>query len=148
MCSNATTTQQAVKLSPIRTLECCVCGSEARGRQWYNRDKGYGICTKCVEWASKRESPEEMQEYYGTPNVHYFLPIPESPWTVVERVRQWLQTQPEDVQAQFLQHPDIFNYWKSDFRSWFSSGSKETVSDKACLQIIALSTALGGPARK
>lgn len=33
---------------PIQTLQCCTCGRETKGRQWYNRDRGFGLCTECA----------------------------------------------------------------------------------------------------
>jgi hypothetical protein len=32
-----------------RALTCCVCGQRAMGRQWWNRDNGFGICVRCAE---------------------------------------------------------------------------------------------------
>lgn len=34
--------------APAVALRCCCCGASTRGRQWFNRDTGYGICTPCV----------------------------------------------------------------------------------------------------
>jgi hypothetical protein len=56
----------------IITLTCCCCGTSTHGRQWYNRDTGYGLCPKCAKWIATRETPETMQSNYGTPEVHYF----------------------------------------------------------------------------
>jgi hypothetical protein len=63
-----------VRIAPIVSLTCCCCGAECHGRQWYNRDTGYGLCPKCAKWISsdKRETPESMRENYGDPGVHYF----------------------------------------------------------------------------
>ena len=48
---------QPVSIKPIRTLECCCCGAEAKGRQWWNRDTGYGICVPCgVRYYANDES--------------------------------------------------------------------------------------------
>ena len=33
----------------VRTLRCAVCDGEARGRQWTNRDLGYGVCVRCAD---------------------------------------------------------------------------------------------------
>lgn len=60
----------------IKRLTCCVCGSETRGRQWWNRDTGYGLCESCAD------SPRIIAEiklaefdgaapYYGVRGVHY-----------------------------------------------------------------------------
>lgn len=58
--------------SRIKRLTCACCGELALGRQWYNRDTGYGACLKCVEWSKSRgESDEEIKEYYGIRGIHY-----------------------------------------------------------------------------
>jgi hypothetical protein len=36
-------------MSRVRWLVCACCGSEARGRQWPNRDTGYGVCLRCAD---------------------------------------------------------------------------------------------------
>ena len=61
-----------VTISPIQSLTCCCCGAETRGRQWYNRDTGYGLCPKCAQWIATRKTLEEMQENFGEAEVHYF----------------------------------------------------------------------------
>jgi len=65
---------EIIQSTPIRQLTCCCCGQSARGRQWYNRDKGYGLCSKCAEWIGKRESATEMYSNYGMPGFHYNVP--------------------------------------------------------------------------
>lgn len=58
----------------IRTLTCCCCGEATRGRQWWNRDTGYGICPQCVEYVrSKGESEEEIAKLYGERGIHWGL---------------------------------------------------------------------------
>ena len=57
---------------PIRNLTCCVCGEGTRGRQWHNRDTGFGVCKKCVEWVKSRgETDANVHSYYGVEGVHY-----------------------------------------------------------------------------
>lgn len=57
---------------PVRSLECCVCGAETRGRQWFNRDIGYGICPSCVAFVKSRgETDEEIRSNYGVAGIHY-----------------------------------------------------------------------------
>lgn len=36
------------KLRRPRTLTCCCCDSDTKGRQWWNRDEGYGLCNDCI----------------------------------------------------------------------------------------------------
>jgi len=57
---------------PVITLVCCCCHAPARGRQWHNRDTGYGLCAKCAQWIATRETPETMLSNYGHPNINYF----------------------------------------------------------------------------
>lgn len=52
-------------------LICCCCGGLTRGKQWHNRDKGYGLCSKCAKWLKTRETPEEMTENYGVEGINY-----------------------------------------------------------------------------
>lgn len=58
----------------LRNLTCCVCGDYAgKWQQHSNRDTGFGICTRCVEWLRTprkntdlpRESEENIHDYYG-----------------------------------------------------------------------------------
>ena len=58
-------------------LTCCVCGDYAPAwKQWWNRDRGYGLCGRCAEWLKRRPeyNPEEFQSYYGDEGVHW-LPV-------------------------------------------------------------------------
>src|SRR5687768_17570220 len=61
-----------VTIGSTQSLTCCCCGTSTRGRQWYNRDTGFGLCPKCARWIATRETPEAMQSNYGTPEVNYF----------------------------------------------------------------------------
>lgn len=60
---------------PIRRLECCCCGSvEIRGRQWWNRDTGYGICVACIQFVRNHgETEVEIRDNYGIEGVHWGL---------------------------------------------------------------------------
>ena len=61
------------KKQPIRPLTCSCCGSTTSGRQWWNRDAGYGLCEQCEQWILTRESPEYVHDCYGVRGVHYAL---------------------------------------------------------------------------
>ena len=50
-------------------LTCCCCGDIAVGRQWWNRDKGFGLCTNCVGFCQA----EGSNDCYGIEGVHYNL---------------------------------------------------------------------------
>ena len=61
-----------VKLGPVRELGCCCCGGFTRGRQWWNRDTGYGICSDCIAYVRKLgETESEIHENYGIEGVHW-----------------------------------------------------------------------------
>lgn len=62
----------------VRRLTCCCCGAATRGRQWHNRDTGFGLCADCADWIqtrplrnTDRPTDEEMQQTYGIRGVHY-----------------------------------------------------------------------------
>lgn len=56
-------------------LTCACCGGEALGRQWWNRDTGYGGCTKCIAWMRGRgTTEEEIKQSYGIEGVHFSIP--------------------------------------------------------------------------
>lgn len=55
-----------------RIMTCCVCGCSCMGRQWWNRDTGFGLCSNCAAWLSTKTLPEDMRSLYGEPGVHYF----------------------------------------------------------------------------
>ena len=52
-------------------LSCCCCGARTLGRQWHNRDTGYGICPKCVKWIAVKWPNEDLRSLYGVEGVHY-----------------------------------------------------------------------------
>lgn len=58
-------------LPPVVTLTCSCCGGEARGRQWINRDLGFGICTRCADWIAGRETVAYILRAYGVRGEHY-----------------------------------------------------------------------------
>ena len=59
---------------PIKTLICCCCGQFTKGRQWYNRDKGYGVCPKCIK-SFHNIPPDEIKDNYGIKGFHYDIQI-------------------------------------------------------------------------
>lgn len=58
-----------------RRLECSCCGAETLGRQWWNRDTGYGLCVACIPFCQRGETPETFASLYGTRGVHFDLPV-------------------------------------------------------------------------
>ena len=57
--------------SPIITLTCCCCGDYTQGRQWWNRDTGYGLCTGCIDFCSNGTDEKGMTDLYGIRGTHY-----------------------------------------------------------------------------
>lgn len=58
--------------APVKTMSCCCCGESCRARQWWNRDTGYGICRKCIDWMRARgTSDAELLELYGQEGIHW-----------------------------------------------------------------------------
>jgi len=58
--------------SPVRRLTCCCCGAATRGRQWHNRDTGFGLCAWCAGWIIGRGMDrEEFRRCYGTRGIHF-----------------------------------------------------------------------------
>ena len=56
---------------PVRRLICSCCGAATRGRQWHNRDTGYGLCNRCIDYVATRT--EDMDRSHGVLGVHYGL---------------------------------------------------------------------------
>lgn len=54
-------------------LKCSCCGDLTAGRQWWNRDKGYGLCDRCVPFAKNRMNDIEFSQCYGISGNHYNL---------------------------------------------------------------------------
>jgi hypothetical protein len=69
------TSQQQGPLEPppTRRLTCACCGGDAgRWQQWWNRDHGYGVCARCVDWMARRNTPRfEIEELYGVEGVNW-----------------------------------------------------------------------------
>lgn len=63
-------------LSPIKRLRCSCCGEDTFGRQWYNRDIGFGLCHSCADRIEQKENFEYMERCYGVKGVHYYVTVP------------------------------------------------------------------------
>jgi hypothetical protein len=62
-------------------LSCCVCGSLALAvKQWWNRDRGFGLCGDCAASLKRRPDydAEEFRDYYGDEGVHW-IALPPAP---------------------------------------------------------------------
>lgn len=58
-------------MDKIKSLVCCCCGEQAIGRQWFNRDIGYGLCPNCISFCRDKSTKEEMKSCYGIEGIHY-----------------------------------------------------------------------------
>ena len=58
---------------PIKCLICCCCGETTKGRQWFNRDTGYGLCPKCAIFIEQKDGIEEVTQLAGVKGIHYNL---------------------------------------------------------------------------
>jgi hypothetical protein len=65
--------QSAAPVRPARNLSCCCCGQRTTGRQWWNRDTGYGVCTPCGNATASKEGEAAAASYYGTRGIHWDL---------------------------------------------------------------------------
>ncbi len=61
------------RVSRVKTLICSCCGKYTKGRQWWNREIGYGICKECVPRWERHYTPEGMKECCGVEGIHYNL---------------------------------------------------------------------------
>lgn len=53
-------------------MTCCCCGAYAGYcEQWWNRDTGYSICTRCVEDQRLTATSDEIRQLYGQQGVNY-----------------------------------------------------------------------------
>ncbi len=59
---------------PVESLTCCCCGNGCSGRQWWNRDTGYGMCESCIVYVREKGMPEEeIVQCYGHAGIHHSL---------------------------------------------------------------------------
>ncbi len=65
-------TEITLRTRPKR-LTCCCCGAATVGRQWWNRDTGFGLCTDCIDYVSRGMDAEDVERSYGIRGVHFDL---------------------------------------------------------------------------
>lgn len=65
-------------MSKIVHLNCCICGESTKGRQWWNRDTGWGLCSACANRYPEANVPMGQHDtggdghpYYGIRGYHY-----------------------------------------------------------------------------
>jgi hypothetical protein len=58
---------------PIQLI-CACCGEPAPAlKQWWNRDTGYGCCTRCFEEIRAEHGEAYAVECYGRPGTHHSI---------------------------------------------------------------------------
>lgn len=63
--------------TPNISLTCCCCDCTTVGRQWWNRDTGYGLCSGCAEHLLPDTPDGALTREYGVRGYH-FDPKPSS----------------------------------------------------------------------
>lgn len=59
-----------------KRLTCCCCGESTIGRQWWNRDKGFGLCQKCVKWMKEQgTTDEEIRSMAGVDGINFNIEV-------------------------------------------------------------------------
>ena len=69
----AANADKGVDVGFTKRLTCCCCGAATIGRQWHNRDAGFGICMSCIESSYRDYTPERIRDLHGDRGVHYGL---------------------------------------------------------------------------
>jgi len=60
-------------MTNIRTMTCACCGCRTKGRQWFNQDKGFGLCARCARWIEGRHGLAYVEDAYGKTGIHHSL---------------------------------------------------------------------------
>lgn len=56
----------------LRRLQCCTCGASCTGRQWWNRDTGWGICGECPKlWRENPRCHDDVEHSCGVAGIHW-----------------------------------------------------------------------------
>jgi hypothetical protein len=60
-------------MKDIHNMECAVCGGDAgRWEQHWNRDTGYGVCAKCVDYVKgKGATDTDILSLYGKEGLNW-----------------------------------------------------------------------------
>ena len=59
-----------MRKNPYRLI-CACCGESALGRQWWNRDTGYGLCARCVDFVRRSSDEADLETGYGKRGIHF-----------------------------------------------------------------------------
>lgn len=60
----------------VVSLECNCCGAGTKGRQWPNRDTGYGLCARCGDEQEKKYGAEQVENWSGKRGINWDVKTP------------------------------------------------------------------------
>ncbi len=61
----------SLPLPKVSYKVCSCCGAATQGRQWPNRDKGFGLCLECVPFTARGYTASEHASIYGYRGIHF-----------------------------------------------------------------------------
>ena len=60
------------KEEPVLDLVCCLCGRAVKGRQFKEREKGSGLCSRCYHFLKSTCNDKELiKAQYGEVGYHF-----------------------------------------------------------------------------
>ncbi len=65
-------------MSKVKCMTCTCCGNGCHGRQWWNQDRGYTLCSECVKYCIGPIEKGHESQTYGKEGVHFFNNYEES----------------------------------------------------------------------
>ena len=60
-----------IDIPALTTMCCCCCSGVTAGRQWWNRDDGYGFCERCAMEIIPNVQDAELTRDYGVRGYHF-----------------------------------------------------------------------------
>lgn len=60
-----------IDIPSLENMHCCCCGGCTKGRQWWNRDDGYGFCERCADEQFPNVQDAELTRSYGVRGYHF-----------------------------------------------------------------------------
>ena len=58
-------------MKPLESLICACCGTSCQGRQFYNQDKGFGLCPDCSDMLVDDDGLEQTEQDYGKKGIYW-----------------------------------------------------------------------------
>lgn len=76
-------------VSPTIPLECCCCGNGTIGRQWWNRDTGYGLCQDCIGYNGvSNVAIGDTADSFGVRGYHWDIQTNPLEWDALWRLEK------------------------------------------------------------